>query len=524
MKDLSILIPARNEMFLNKTIDDILSHIEMDTEIIVGLDGSWPFQPIPDNPKVILLHHSESIGQRAITNECAKLAKGKYLMKVDAHCAFDQGFDRKMIELMEPDITMVPIMRNLHAFNWKCVNGHIRYQGPSGPCNECGELTEMDVVWISKHSPQSTAYRFDKTMHFQYWNEYGKKQTGNLTETLSIQGSCFMMTREKYFELDVCSEDFNSWGQQGVEVACKTWLSGGRVMVNRTTWYAHMFRTQGGDFGFPYPQNEKAVQENRELSRELFMRNKWPQAIHSFSWLIEKFNPPEWDINEVKVLPTKGILYYTSNRLNMRIADRCRRQMVKSSLPITSVSLKPMKFGRNIYLQLEPSTLSMFKQILAGLESMTENIIYFAEHDVLYHPSHYEFTPSDPFKFYYNGNYWFVRMKDGFAIHYDVSPLSGLVGYREQLITHFRERVEMIEKEGFTLHMGYEPMTHKRVKWKKWFNFEIFQSNFPNIDLATGGNQSWKRWSKDKFIKQPKFWEEGTWENIPGWGDLRKIL
>ncbi len=58
-----------------------------------------------------------------------------------------------------------------------------------------------------------------------------KQQEGDLVETMSLQGSCFMMTRKKYWELDICSEDFNSWGQQGVEVACKTWLSGGKVYL-----------------------------------------------------------------------------------------------------------------------------------------------------------------------------------------------------------------------------------------------------------------------------------------------------
>jgi hypothetical protein len=152
----------------------------------------------------------------------------------------------------------------------------------------------MDVVWIPKDNPQSKAYRFDTDLHFQYWPEFAKKQKGDLTETLSIQGSCFLLTRERYFALDICSEDFHSWGQQGVEVACKTWLSGGRVLVNRTTWYAHMFRTQGGDFGFPYENPQSLVDKNRQLSKDLFQRDGWPGAIHPFSWLIDKFNPPGW--------------------------------------------------------------------------------------------------------------------------------------------------------------------------------------------------------------------------------------
>ena len=67
----------------------------------------------------------------------------------------------------------------------------------------------------------------------------------------------------------------------------------------------------------------------------------------------------------------------------------------------------------------------MFKQILTGLEAMTEDIVYFCEHDILYHPDHFKFIPPSNNTFYYNGNYWDLRLKDGFAVHYDSSPLSG---------------------------------------------------------------------------------------------------
>lgn len=292
MPELSILIPARNEMFLQRTIDDILSNAEADTEVIAVLDGQWAVEPIQDHPRLTLIYHPVSIGQRAATNEAARLSEARYLMKVDAHCSFDKGFDKKMLAVMQDDWTQIPVMRNLHAFDWVCPNGHRRYQGPSGPCAECGEPTTMDVVWIAKKNPQSTAYRFDKTLHFQYWNEYKKQQQGDLVESMSIQGSCFLVTRKKYFELDLCDERHGSWGQQGTEVACKTWLSGGRVVVNKKTWYAHMFRTQGGDFGFPYPN--PGIEQAREYSRDLWINNKWDKAKYPLSWLIDKFNPPEW--------------------------------------------------------------------------------------------------------------------------------------------------------------------------------------------------------------------------------------
>ena len=267
MKDLSILIPARNEMFLNRTVEDILGNIEADTEVIAVLDGKWADPPIPQNDRVNVIYVPESIGQRAATNIAAKLSKAKYVMKIDAHCSFDKGFDIKMIEAFKTtggNVTMAPTMRNLWAFDWKCHKcGWKKYQGPTPEkCEHCNDTKHMKrkMIWVGKERPQSNSFSFDAEPHFQYFNEYTKRpeyrksleETG-LTQTLSLQGSCFMLTREKYWELDICSENFGSWGNQGIEVAVKTWLSGGRVLVNHKTWYAHMFRTQGGDFGFPYP-------------------------------------------------------------------------------------------------------------------------------------------------------------------------------------------------------------------------------------------------------------------------------
>ena len=76
---------------------------------------------------------------------------------------------------------------------------------------------------------------------------------------------------------------------------------------------------------------------------------------------------------------TVGILYYTDNCLNMSLPKSCRKYISEAGLPITSVSLKPMDFGRNIYMNLERGKLTMFRQILTGLESMTEDIVFFCD-------------------------------------------------------------------------------------------------------------------------------------------------
>lgn len=487
-KDLSILIPARNEEFLAKTIEDIVSNIEADTEIIAVLDGEWANPPIPQHPWVNVIYLPISIGQRAATNLACKLSKAKYIMKVDAHCAFDKGFDRKLIEDMQDDWTVVPTMRNLYCFDWICKCGFTHYQDKGSICPQCSNPMEKKMIWEPRKGTRNYSYCFDSEPHFQYANamrdredfkegsvigydlfvpsnllenvgalsQVGSQPTlsasvirlltdlagshkfssdsnfsgggkympidtvslssiddsrsvgakeilrirnelkvrgittssifaemvnnknipssssGNLsnkpsikntvyhfpitetgavtistfvdsscpvpttskrinsdiidklnreiggkfvynekvgsfhngsvtlipirdkdiTETMSLQGSCFMLTREKYWELDICDEKWGSWGSQGIEVAVKTWLSGGRVICNHNTWYAHMFRTKSANgFGFPYPQSGKQVDNAKKMARDLFFNNKWDKAIRPLSWLVEKFMP-----------------------------------------------------------------------------------------------------------------------------------------------------------------------------------------------------------------------------------------
>lgn len=310
MKELSIIIPSRCEMFLARTVEDLLANIEADTEIIITLDGAPADPPVVDNERVNIIYIKNAVGQREATNLAARLAQGKYLMKVDAHCSFDKGFDRKMLDLYKEtgdNVTMVPVMRNLWAYDWKCYHcGWKTYQGPTPEkCGSCGKTDKIrkKMMWVGKNNPCSVSYSFDSEPHFQYFEAYkhrepfitDKKEKG-YTETMSLQGSCFMATRDKYFELKLSDSDLGNWGNQGIEVALKTWLSGGRVLVNHKTWYAHMFRTQGGDFSFPWPARGRETRKTKENVKNLFWNNKYDKAIHPVSWVVEKFMPVNgWD-------------------------------------------------------------------------------------------------------------------------------------------------------------------------------------------------------------------------------------
>lgn len=552
MYDLSILIPSKNEEWLARTVDDILLHIEGNTEIIVVLDG-WEI-PVPDlgnDPRVTIITHNKSLGQRASVKEAARLSKSKYIAKVDAHCSFDQGFDVKMLDAFKitgDDVVMAPTMRNLHCFNWLCCNGHRRYQGPSGDCEECGEKTEKEVVWIAKTNPQSSSFCFDETPHFQYNNQWKKNkvyqeqiQKDGLVESMSLQGSFYMCSRERYFALDLDDESLGSWGSSGIESSCKFWLSGGRVVINTNTYYAHLFRTQA-DFGFPYKQDSNQVQGAKQKVKELFFDNKWHLQTRPLSWLLEKFAPvPGWSepmLHKIKEWPlqnttesrsTVGVLYYTDNCLDDEIALPVRDQ-IKRSLPkdakLVSVSLKPIDFGQNIVINKERGILTMHEQILAGLEALDTDYVFFCEHDVLYHQSHFDFVPPDSDRFYYNGNIWRVRQSDGFAVSYDHKSLSQICANRKKLIEEYKIRVEELRK-AIPNKMSYEPGTRSKESGGFSDNkAEFFYSDCANIDIRHDGNLTRSKWRQEDFrsMRSCRNWKETFVGEIEGWENLDSLV
>lgn len=271
---LSVIIPARNERYLQKTIENVLENSGEDTEIIAVLDGYWPDPPINDHPRVKLIHHTEPIGQRRAINEAAKIAQGEFIMKLDAHCAVDKDFDIKLAADCEKDWTVVPRMYNLDV-NTFTPKLHKR-------------TDYMYIGWNDKGELRSLYYSGDE------WKRQHRK-TEEIDDTMTCMGPGWFMRRDRFWELGGCDESQGGkagWGQQGIEVAMKAWLSGGALKVNKKTWFAHWFR---GEIGFPYEISGREIAETRKYSEELWLNNKWPKACVSFEEILNKFSPPGWE-------------------------------------------------------------------------------------------------------------------------------------------------------------------------------------------------------------------------------------
>jgi len=210
----------------------------------------------------------------------------------------------------------------------------------------------------------------------------------------------------------------------------------------------------------------------------------------------------------------KQIVYYTDSRLEEKLDEAVRKQILKASggIPIISVSQKPLDFGNNICVGIKPRCyLSLYEQLLTGLEAADDNtVIYLCEHDVFYHPSHFNFIPPRVDKIYYNLNrYYWMRNINYFMKSIGKRALSQGVAWKSAWMPHVREQVQ-VRKDGIA-----SPCIGQ---------FLNFESKFPNVDIRHNGNFSnsnrFKNRDKDKLIRNT-MGEQAETYIIEGWGTPR---
>lgn len=233
-----------------------------------------------------------------------------------------------------------------------------------------------------------------------------------------------------------------------------------------------------------------------------------------------------------------GCIYYTDNKIDHTpIIQIVRDTISASGLPIVSTSLKPIDFGENYALEGRlRSYPTMVDQIVLALEKLNTDYVFFNEHDVIYHKSHYDFVPTKDNVFYYNSNVWRWRYGgDNIAIRYNgMLPLSCMCANREFALDHYYKRQLKIKEWGLNdirsreprkaRMWGYEPGRKKMRRGGFSDDIsEVWHSEFPNIDIRHGRTFSSPKITMESFKNKPTGWEEIPIEEIPGW-DLYKMF
>lgn len=269
--DLSVIIPARNEIFLGKTVNDLLAKAEGNIEIITILDGYWPSPPLADDPRIKIIHRGVAHGMRAAINAGVAISKADYILKTDAHCMFGQGFDKILLSDIQQDWVVVPRRFALDPEKWIIIDN------PKYP---------IDYMYLSSD------------LHGIPWNEKNRDPALKdklIDETMSNQGSVWFMGKSNFHKLELMDEaTYGTFWNEFQEIGLKAWLSGGRVMVNKKTWYAHWHKTSDYGRGYSLSKGEQA--------KALEAVSKWRQTgwrgqVLPLNWLIERFWPvPTWSL------------------------------------------------------------------------------------------------------------------------------------------------------------------------------------------------------------------------------------
>jgi glycosyltransferase involved in cell wall biosynthesis len=254
---ISILIPARNEKYLQRTIDGLFENARGDIEVLVALDN-WPSAPQMKVKRGRVIH--TRAGQRRATTLLAQFALGEIVMKTDAHCLFAPGYDIALAKDLQPKTILAPYMLVLDEEMWMPIN------------------------------KRASQYCFDTNFIMQYDVE----RPEILSETMCLQGSCFVMSRNDFFEFGLNDDKLDSWGGQGPELGIKAFLNGGKCMTTKNTYYAHLFRTTAE--AFPYERGE----DPGGLATDQLI---WRYRNKKLLPLIEKFGyPADWSVDNVHSL------------------------------------------------------------------------------------------------------------------------------------------------------------------------------------------------------------------------------
>jgi len=276
---ISVLIPSRNELFLNKTIQGILDQAAGEIEVIAVIDETWPAEIIHD-PRVSYIHPDTPKGMRWGINSAVKAARGDYLLKSDGHCLYAPGFDQALLADMRANWIVIPRRFSLDAENWAIEkNG----KPPRDYHYLCYPYLNKD---------------HDDGMHGVEWWDRSRQRSGpeyDIDDTMSFQGSCWFMKKTWFtdFLQGMDEEHYGVFAQEPQEIGNKTWLGGGEIKVNKKTWYAHLHK--GKRYGRMYHIGQSEIIKGHNYSATYWMSNAWPDRIHDLSWLIEKFWPvPTW--------------------------------------------------------------------------------------------------------------------------------------------------------------------------------------------------------------------------------------
>jgi len=285
MSKVSVIIPARKELYIRETLRDLYANHVGDIEVILVIDGPMPDYEIPEYKGLRIYHNPKVLGLRPILNAAVDVARGKFILKMDCHCTIGEGWDKILKADCEDNWIVIPRRYWFDAPTWtikdKPLVDCMRYMYPRGRV----------------YNPRLTA---------RPWPERAARHEDKmLIEDMSYQGSMWFMHRKHFHRIGGMDpkDGYGTFGEEPQELGLKTQLGPweGKIMRNKNTWYAHWSKPQW--YWKTDPDEAGRVPYVDFLTTNLWAyqywwNNRWDKQAQTFQWLIDKFWPiPKWPEN-----------------------------------------------------------------------------------------------------------------------------------------------------------------------------------------------------------------------------------
>lgn len=257
---LSIVIPSYKDPLLFKTISSLLERAQGEIEIIPVLDGYWPNEGLISDERVRYVHLGKNQGMRRAINAGVAASQGEFLMRTDEHCAFGKGYDVILTKSCKPNWIVTPRRYFLDPVAWKVM-----------------DIPPVDVMKL-KIVTAGNAKKFS-----------GVESAGDgrqpIQESMAMQGSCWVMQRSWWDKIigELQNEGYGPHYQDSHEMVFKTWKAGGKLMVNKNTWYAHKHRS----FKRTHNNGTKENPSNNEAC--------WAYSLSVWRDYFEREIKPKWE-------------------------------------------------------------------------------------------------------------------------------------------------------------------------------------------------------------------------------------
>jgi|SRR3990167_3717861 len=221
---LSVLIPAYKDPLVKKTVLSLLENSELgdNMEVVVVLDGYWPEPDIfVKDPRVRYAHLGRNRGMRGAINAGVSVARGRFLLRSDQHCMFAKGYDRILTDTCESNWIVTPRRYFLDPVKW--------------------EVMDIPPIDYEKLVIQG-GVKFSG----QRWDSRTQERKDiMIDETMAMQGSAWLMPHAWWDKVikELQTEGYGQMYQDSHEMIFKTWQAGGKMMLNKNTWFAHKHRS-----------------------------------------------------------------------------------------------------------------------------------------------------------------------------------------------------------------------------------------------------------------------------------------